>query len=453
MNKELKVKTIKEPLTKKLEPKRLRGFSDWFAQDMKLREFVIGVFKNVFESYGYEPLETPALEYTQMMLDISGDEAESMFYRFKDSGNRDVMLKYEVMTGMCRAVAQNINNLPMPYKRYQIQQVWRSENTQRGRYREFTQCDADTIGTSSMQADAEFIEMGIKIIKNLGFQKYVARISNRKFLQGVAEYIDIPTEKMYGYFMSIDKLPKIGVEKVIEDLVYRREIIKEQAEKTIDLINPENFKNKTFKETVECFKDTVMKTESGSDGLQELLEIDKFLKMAEFDESYYIFDTSIARGLASYTGPVWEFDVIDGGVGSIAGCGRYDKLIGRYIGRDIPATGGSFGIERICDIIKDRKMMDLGETTTDILVTVFSEDLFEKSLKIAKQLREKGLKVMIYPEFGNLGKQFKYADKKGIQKVVVLGPEEDEKGIVKVKDMKSGYEKEIKLDDISEILE
>ncbi|MBN1618666.1 histidine--tRNA ligase [Candidatus Dojkabacteria bacterium] len=436
--KQLKVKVIKDVIKGKLKPQRLKGFNDWFAGDMKLREYVISVFKKVFESYGYEPLETPALEYTQMMLDISGDEAESLFYRFKDPGGRDVMLKYEVMTGMCRAVAQNISNLPMPYKRYQIQRVWRSENTQRGRYREFTQCDADTIGTTSMQADAEFIEMGIEITGKLGFKDYIARISNRKFLAGIAQYLDIPEQSIYGFFMSIDKLSKIGVDQVIEEMTERRGVTLEQAKKCMQLIEPSQFEKMAFVDVANSFMNTIGKTEIGKEGLDELVEIDRYLKMSNFDEKYYRFDTTIARGLASYTGPIWEFDVIDGGVGSIAGCGRYDKLIGRYVGRDVPSTGGSFGIERVCDIIKDQGIINLGKTTIDLLVTIFAEDLFENSLKVASQFREKGISTLVYPEVEKVGKQLQYADKKGIPWVIVVGSDEVKQNKVQLKNMKTG---------------
>src|SRR4030042_3012554 len=188
-----------------MKPQKLKGFNDFFAEDMKLREFVIGAFKKVFEKYGYEPLATPALEYTELMLGQSGEEAEKQFYRFKDPGGRDVMLKYEVMTSMCRAVAEKIDKLPMPYKRYQIQRVWRAENTQKGRYREFTQCDADTIGRSSMRCDAEFIQMGLEITKEIGFKDFYARISSRKFLGGLAEYLGIKEAQFYGFCMSLDK--------------------------------------------------------------------------------------------------------------------------------------------------------------------------------------------------------------------------------------------------------
>jgi histidyl-tRNA synthetase len=431
-------------------PMRLKGFNDFFAEDMLIRNFVTNTFKEVFEKYGYEPLETPALEYTSLMLGISGEEAEKQFYRFKDSGDRDVMLKYEVMTSMSRAYAQNKENIPLPYKRYQIQRVWRAENTQKGRYREFTQCDADTLGSLSMTADAEFIQMGIEIVGKLGFKDYRARISNRKFLEGLGEYIGVRREKFYAFFSSIDKLPKIGVDGV-KKVMIDKGIKEKQAEKTLELIDPAKFEKKNYRSSIEAFESTVGKTKPGKEALQELSQIADYLEAAKVDERYYMFDPSIARGLASYTGPVWEFEVVDGGVGSIAGCGRYDTLIAKYIGIDVPATGGSFGIERICDILKDRKMVDLGETTVDVLVTVFDEATWKAALKVAIELRNQGLATMLYPEVAKIGKQFQYADRKGIPWVVVVGPDEVKAGVIQLKDMKNEKQYSVKIEEVGKL--
>ncbi|MEA3356991.1 MAG: histidine--tRNA ligase [Patescibacteria group bacterium] len=428
------------------KPRLLKGFQDFFVEDMLIREYVINTFKKIFEKYGYEPLETPALEYSELMLDQSGEEAEKQYYRFKDPGGRDVMLKFEVMISMCRAVAQNLNKIQFPYKRYQIQRTWRAENTQRGRYREFTQCDADTVGSSSMLCDAEFIQMGLEVVNELGFKKYVARISNRKFIQGLAEYVGIAEDRFYGFCMSIDKLSKIGSEKVIDEMVKRRGIEKQNAEKALKLIGLEQYKNLSFRQTVEQMMKTVGSTKIGKEGLDELLEILEYFEVADIEPKLYKFDPSIARGLASYTGPVWEYEVLDGGVGSIGGCGRYDKAIGKYIGKEIPATGGSFGIERICDIIKDRKMLDLGKTCIDALVTVFSEDLWRESLKVADKMRSAGVSAMLYPDTVQLKKQFKYADKKDIKWVVVIGEDEVKQNKVTLKDMESGEQVSMSID-------
>jgi histidyl-tRNA synthetase len=429
-------------------PKRLKGFNDFFAKDMKIREFVTGTFKKIYEKYGYEPLETPTLEYAELMLGQSGSEAEKQFYRFTDSGGRDVMLKFEVMISMCRALAQNINATPLPYKRYQIQRVFRAENVQKGRYREFTQCDADTVGSSSMTCDAEFIQMGLEIVGEFGFKEYIARISNRKFLEGLAEYLGVRDDKFYGFFMSIDKIEKIGREGVINEMVTDRGIESKLAERALDIIDPSQFRTSTFRDTVAAFKNTAGSTQVGKEGLEELLQIAEYLETVAVNPSLYKFDTSIARGLASYTGPVWEFQIIEGGVGSIAGCGRYDKAIGKYLGKDVPATGGSFGIERICDIIKDRQMWDFGNTTVQVLVSVFDDSLAKISLETANSLRQNNISTMIYPEAVKLEKQLKYADQKGIPYVVIIGPDEVATNEVVLKNLKTKSQEKVLLTDL-----
>jgi histidyl-tRNA synthetase len=421
-------------------PQRLKGFNDFFGADMRIRQFVIDTFIETFEKYGYEPLETPSLEYSELMLGQSGEEAEKQFYRFVDQGGRDVMLKYEVMISMCRAVAQNINNITFPYKRYQIQRVWRAENVQKGRYREFTQCDADTLGSNSLINDAEFIQMGIEILQKLGFKNYETRISNRKFLEGLARYFNVSEDKFYGYSMSIDKLEKIGKDGVVKEMVNMRKIDVKVAEDTVSLLDPQKYIGLKFSQIVESFRNTAGTIEKGKEGLDELQEIDNFLKLSEVSENYYKFDPSIARGLASYTGPVWEYIVIEGNVGSVGGCGRYDKVISKYTGLDIPATGGSFGIERLCDIIKDREMIKLEETPAQVLVTVFDENTLKYSIEIAGFLRGKGINTLLFPDNKNVGKQIKYADKKTIPFVIIIGPDEITSEKVLVKDMKTGNE-------------
>lgn len=425
--------------------KPLRGFSDWFSADVKLRQFVIDTFKQTFEKYGYEPLETPALEYTKNILNLSGSEAEKQFYRFKDPGGRDVMLKYEVMIGMCRAVASNINNLSFPYKRYQIQPVWRAENTQKGRYRQFTQCDADTIGTSSVIADAEFIQMGIEIIKKLGFKKFVTRISNRKILTGLQQYLDIPQSKFYGMCMSLDKLNKTGIDGVKKELLEKRKLKTTQIKKIFEVINTKTYKNLTNQEIIDKLTPTIGTTKIGAQGLDELSQIFDYFILSKIPSNLYRFDTSIARGLASYTGPVWEFDVVDGNVGSIAGCGRYDNVIGKYLGQNtiIPATGGSFGIERICDIIKDQNIFTTDQNIASTLVTIFSNEFTNQSITIANQLRKNNIKTLLYPQVDKLAKQFKYANKKMIPFVIVIGPDETKNNTVTLKNMTSGKQETI----------
>lgn len=428
------------------QPRTLQGFNDYFADDVRIRDYVKNLFRTSFQKYGFEPLETPALEFSELMLGQSGEEAEKQYYRFRDNGDRDVMLKFEVMISMCRAIAQSYNEIVFPYKRYQIQNVWRAEKVQKGRYREFTQMDADILGTESMLADAEIIQMGIEVIKMLGFEDFSARISNRKFLEGLAQYYKIDKSKYYGFFMTIDKLEKVGKDAVIAELVERRDIETQIANDSINTLVKGSEIN-DFKETIRFFESTLGQTEIGEEALSEISQIIDYLFSVGIDSKYYKFDPTIARGLASYTGPVWEFTVYDGGVGSIAGGGRYDKAIEKYIGKNIPATGISFGLERISDIIKSRNMYN-PLNDLKVLVTVFSEDVKSKSIEVANELRNKDIPTMLYPEIAKLEKQFKYADRKNIPYVIVIGPDELSSNTVQLKDMLNRTQNQMDLENL-----
>ncbi|PIV37823.1 histidine--tRNA ligase [Candidatus Roizmanbacteria bacterium CG02_land_8_20_14_3_00_36_15] len=426
-------------MNKRIQAQRLKGFRDFFADDIVIREYVINIFKSVFEKYGYEPLETPALEYSDVFLRESGEEAIKLFYRFKDEGGRDIMLKYEVMISMCRAVAENINKIIFPYKRYQIQTVWRAEKPQKGRFREFTQCDADTIDSSSVLADAEFIQMGIEVMEKLGFKKFIVNISNRKFLNGIIKFSGAKNEQFIPICLCIDKLPKIGLTEVKKELLGKRKIPLEVVEKILSIINT---KGET-EELMQKYKGLLKDIPVAMEGLNELEQIFKYLKLAKISKETYKFSPYIARGLAYYNGPVWEFEIIDGGIGSVAGCGRYDDVIGKFVGEKIPATGGSFGIERIVEIIKERKMVNLSSVPTKVLLTYFDGKTLDKLIDIGTLLRKNDISTMLYPEVTKLDKQLKYADKKGIPYVIIIGPEEAQKNIIKLKDMKTGEQKEL----------
>ncbi len=421
-------------MDKKIKPQKLKGFRDFFAQDVAIREYVINTFKSVFEKYGYEPLETPALEYSNIFLKESGEEASKLFYRFKDEGGRDIMLKYEVMISMCRAVVENIDKITFPYKRYQIQTVWRAEKPQKGRYREFTQCDADTIGSSSPIADAEFIQMGVEALKKIGFKKFKANISNRKFLNGLLKYLKIPDSQFIPLCLSIDKLPKIGKEGVKKELLEKRKIPLNTANKILQMLSYQENNN----QLIEIYKKLLKDIPIAIEGLTELEEIFNYLKYAQVEENIYQFTPYIARGLAYYTGPIFEFEIIDGNVGSVAGGGRYDQVIGKFVGRKIPATGGSFGIERIIEVLNEQKLVKIQPTPVKVLIVYFDPTTLPKLIEIAGKLRSANIKTMLYSEATKLDKQLKYADKKGIPYVVIIGPDEVKNNQAVLKDMKAG---------------
>ncbi|MFA5770149.1 MAG: histidine--tRNA ligase [Patescibacteria group bacterium] len=432
-------------MTDQIKVQKLAGFRDYFAEDVKVREYVINIFKKVFEKYGYEPLETPALENSNIFVGELGDEAEKLFYRFKDQGGRDIMLKYDVMTPMCRTVAENINNIVFPYKRYQIQNVWRSEKPQKGRFREFTQCDADTIGSSSVICDAEFIQMGIEALINIGFKEFRANINNRKLLSGIIQFAGASEKEFIPICISIDKLPKIGREKVKKELIEKRKISSEISEKILEVVTLTG----ETEELLEKLKKQLVNVPVAMEAINELEIIFDYFKTIKLDKKFYRFTPFIARGLAYYTGPVWEFEILEGDVGSVAGCGRYDNIIGKFVGKEVAATGGSFGIERLVEVIKSRKMIDISSIIAKALVTIFDKSLFNNSLIIADQLRKNNISTILYPvPTEKLDKQLKYANKKNIPYVIIIGPEEVASGKVVLKNMKTGEQKNLTIEEL-----
>lgn len=428
----------------KIVPQTLKGFRDFFGPEARIRQYVAAVFRSVFEKYGYEPLETPVLEYADVLLGKSGEEMDKMTYIFEDPGKRRVGLKYDMTVPACRFIAQNYNQLTFPLKRYQIQLAWRAEKPQKGRFREFIQCDADVWGTKSVLVDAEFIQMGIEICQKLGFKKFVTRINNRKIINGIFAFSGAKKNQFYNIAISIDKLRKIGLGGVKKELK-KRKINDSAAQKVLEIINL----NGSSQEKLAALKKKLKDFPEAIEGIEEIETIFAYLKAVGVEGKYYRYDPSIIRGMAYYTGPVWEVEVIEGGVGSIAGCGRYDRLTGLYLGKDIPASGGSFGLERIIEVMKDRKMVKLDQTLAKVLVTVFSPTLWPESAKMAKWLRHYGVAVELYldPET-KLEKQLKYADRKGIPFVIILGPDEVKNKTVALKNMKTGEQKTLSLKEV-----
>lgn len=451
---EKKMKTKKQTIQAKvkiIKPQPPKGFRDFYGPEIRLRRQVINIFQSVFESYGYEPLETPAMEYAETILGKYGKEADKLVYRLQDPGGRELALMFEMTASACRFVAQNRNKLIFPFKRYQIQKAWRAEKPQKGRFREFIQCDADIWGTTSVTVDAEFMEMGTIIMQKLGFKDFVTRINNRKLINAIAKYAGATNKQFYDIMISVDKLAKIGIEGVREELE-QRGIDKEVSSKLLEIVNLKGENRKLLAQVKKILAEFPEGVE-GVEGIEELEQIFDILVESGFNKKFFRFDPSIIRGLAYYTGPVWEVEVIEGGVGSVAGCGRYDTLTKMISGVDIPASGGSFGIERICEVLKDRRMVSIPTSIIKVLVTIFSTELAPESRKIARQLRTSGINTEVYIEPNvKLDKQLKYADRKGIPYVVIMGPEEVEKNKVTVKNMKTGSQKTLSVDGLQKEL-
>lgn len=406
-----------------MKPQTLKGFYDYFSDDMRIRNFIKDSFREIAEEYGFEPLETPALEYSELILGQSGEEAEKLYYKFKDNGDRDVMLKYELMIPMCRAVAQNINSITLPYKRYQVQNVWRAENVQRGRLREFTQMDVDILGSSSPLADAEIILFGISFLKKIGFENFRVRLNSREIIQGIVEVLDIEESKFEKIYISIDKLEKIGKEKVREILIMDSNIEEEKVDKLLEIIEIKD---------IDKISNILENSIAGKNGVENIKKILSIINRTEKDK--VLFDLSLARGLTSYTGTVWEFEIIEGNVGSVSGGGRYDKAVSKYLGREIPATGTSFGLERLAEVIKQMEMLKTKDNKS-VLIIPMDERSTSFLLSTTKKLRKKNIQTNIYPDFVKLKESLRYANKKKYTWVVIIGENETSSNTLTLRNM------------------
>lgn len=396
-----------------IEPRTLKGFRDFLPQEARKRQYVIDTLKEVFSSYGFEPLETPALEYQDVLTGKYGEEGDKLMYKFKDNGDRDVALRYDQTVPLARVVAQYRNELSFPFKRFQIQPVWRAENTQKGRFREFLQCDIDSVGTTSTLADAEIIAVVATSLKKLGFTGFKILLNDRAVFAGLPQKA----------ITIIDKLKKIGAEQVKEEL------------KTINVAET-------------ALDDLLNQQPTGM--LQAIMQKAQDLGVgAEIMQ----FAPTLARGLDYYTGIIIEVEIDGYTAGSVAGGGRYDNLIGMFTNTQIPAVGLAFGFDRILDAMGTLQLFPTDLTTSKVLVTIFSEDTTRNALQTASLLRDNGIATELYIDTtAKMEKQLKYADQKGIPYVIITGPDEMEKNTVILKNMQSREQQEMKIEELIKYL-
>lgn len=406
----------------------VKGTRDLPPEDMIARNEVLGIIKKIYESYGFQPLETPALENWDVLSSkgTGGREIIDQTYNFKDKSGRRIGLRYDLTVSLARFISMN-KQLQTPFKRYQYGKAWRYEEIKRGRYREFYQFDIDTVGTASMIADAEIIACTIECIDALGFKKAVIRINSRKLLDYLLQSAGVGKPKITDALRAIDKLDKIGINGVKKELK-QRGISDESNRKIIRFLGISGKADGVLKRVEKDF--------GSCEGIKDLKELVKYLKMMGFSSGYEI-DLSLARGMEYYTGPVFEISY--GEIGSIGGGGRYDKMIGIFADREIPATGISLGIDRITELRKSRK-----NTVTDVFIA-FVGDTLKQALKIRRNMMKKGLNIEVDLVGRSLSKQFDYANKQGIPKVIVVGEKDLKKGFVTEKDMKTGKQKRLKL--------
>jgi histidyl-tRNA synthetase len=455
--------------TAKTQP--ARGMRDFLPADVRRREYVIGVIKEVYERYAFEPLETPAVENIETLLGKYGEEGNQLIFKILKRGEHaakgeaDLALRYDLTVPLARVVAQYKDKLPRFFKRYQIQPVWRADRPARGRFREFYQCDVDVLGSRSMTVEAELCAAAGEALGELGFNNFIIRLNHRQVLTGILESAGIGTEKHADALVALDKLDKIGPERVAAELTERGitaeaghrllgffeavAALEHAAQLAVDDI-AEKSEEALNAAVLGRMLEFVGDHEMGARGIDELRSIISFTQATGIGVRVKI-DPSLARGLSYYTGAIMEISVPDL-AGSLGGGGRYDNLVGMFSGQDVPACGFSLGLERIIVVMTEREMFpkNLVEAPAEVMITIWDEQSIADSLRLATELRGLGLRVDLYPEADKLGKQFKYASARGIGFVVVLGEEEREVGDVSLKDMRTGEQMRLPRERVAE---
>jgi len=408
------------------------GTRDFLPDDIRRREYVIGVVRKVYERYGFEPLETPAFENIETLLGKYGEEGNKLIFKIlkrgehESSGEADLALRYDLTVPLARVVAQYQNELPKFFKRYQIQPVWRADRPAKGRFREFFQCDIDSMGSNSPVVEAEQLAAVAEVLTKLGFTDFTIQLNHRVLLTAMLEAANVPTALHGDALVGIDKYDKIGPDGVSKELLGRG----------VDPVSVDACLGAL--ENVSSFERLVSKHEGGRTARAE---IDRILALvAETPAARHVsFIPRLARGLSYYTGAIMEISVPDL-AGSLGGGGRYDNLVGMFLGRNVPACGFSLGLERIIVVMTERGMFpqSVAGGGVDAMVTIWNDDAVSDALALAGELRRGGLRIDVYPEADKLGKQFKYASSRNVPFVTVVGDDERAAGTVSVKDMRSG---------------
>ncbi|NDJ59680.1 MAG: histidine--tRNA ligase [Chloroflexi bacterium] len=422
----------------KIKPRLPKGMRDFLPQEMLKRDYVFGIVRDVFHLYGFEPLQTPVLELNETLMGKYGEDAEKLIFNAQHPGGKEELsLRYDLTVPLARVVAQYQSDIALPFKRYQLSPVWRAERPQRGRYREFYQCDADIVGVPGMSADAEIISLVVTALRRLGFQQFAVKINNRKLLTAIGQYAGVEGEPLAELYRSIDKFDKIGAEGVREELI-KRGLPGDVVTKIMELIQT----NLPSLEQLDYLESVLGDQPEAAEALSELRAMADHLSDAGVSLQFYEFDFTMVRGLGYYTGPIFETVITEPNLGSVTGGGRYDDLVGLFRGESLPTTGTSLGIERLIDLMDILELYPahIGGTVVQAFVTVFSDETRAHSARLAAELRAGGVRTELYMQDKTVGKQLNQADKKGIPVVVLLGPDEIAADQVKLKRLRDGHE-------------
>ncbi len=433
-----------------IQPRTLKGFRDYLPESMIPRERLIATAQRVYRSYGFSPIDTPALEYLEILTGKGSEETDRQLYQFEDHGGRKVGLRFDLTVPLARFVAQHAAELGLPFKRYHIAAVWRGENTQRGRYREFMQCDFDTIGTKSVAADIETALVMHDLMRAIGFSRFTIHVNNRMVLNGLLDVIGM-VDRSDSILRALDKLTKIGRDKVVEEIVATGPATLEQAESILQFAEVSG----TNSEVLQQLEASVAKSDTGKAGVARLSEILSGAAAGGVPEECIRLNVSIARGLNYYTGVVFETFLGDlPTIGSVCSGGRYDNLAGLFTKQELPGVGASLGLDRLLAAMEELGMVEKVRTPADVLIPFFDKLRLSDYLRMAAGIRAAGIGVEVFPDPKKLGQQLKYADERGFSVALIAGENEFRNGTCQIKDLRKQISHEVSTkNDMSEVIE
>jgi len=424
----------------KINTKPASGFQDFQSKEQVFRQWCINAISSVYSRFGYGPIETPALERIEILNGKSGEESDMLMFKIQQRGERseeeaDMGLRYDFTVPLSRFYAEYKNTLPKIFKRQQIGPAWRAERPGKGRFREFYQADIDTVGSSSISVEADTILTLISALKEIKLDGLIVKINSRELLQSIMDIYEIEKEKQGSFLVALDKFEKIGLDGVLEELVKR------------------GFEESVGKEIMNTLLDIDLlkeKLEENELGKKSLKEIERLIELLSISSADIEFSPFLIRGQDYYTGIIFEIYSVELGGGAVAGGGRYDNLIGIFSGEDnIPACGGSIGLDRVISAMIEKNMTDILEKEVKILVTAWDENMISDSLSISGVLREKGLWVELFSGIDKIGDQLKYASNIGAKYCVICGPDEKEKNEVVIKNLETREQVNIKLSELN----
>ena len=404
----------------------LKGFRDFLPRESRVRNYVKNILTDTFLSFGFQPLETPALEYKSTLIGKSGSETDKLLYSFTDKGDRQIGLRYDLTVPAAKVLTIYQNEISLPFKRFQIQPVWRADKPQKGRYREFVQSDIDIYGSSSPLAEAEIVAIIYQALTKLNFKKFQIKLNSRIVLSQIIAQSGVKIDKNT-VLQSLDKLDKIGNKGVKDELVSKG-LTPTQIDSLFDYI----------------------KTAQPDDYLKQVFDA---ISLLGVPQDYFSFSPTLVRGLDYYTGPIFETFIEDSNIGAIGGGGRYDDLIKSLGGPDVPAVGYAFGFERLIEVINDLDLLpELSQSPTKVMIANFDPQTLPQSLKLASLLRQNNLNTFFYPNPDKIAKQFKYADSQKIPFVAIIGSDEASKNLITLKNMQTREQKTVTSEELLQIL-